>query len=137
MHFYVIIDTNIIVSAVLKDDSLPRKFLNLVDLNLITPLLSKGIICEYSDVLSREKFGFPKYKIDKVLDIIKQRGIIINKEAYNAKLIDEKDREFYEIFLYAKEKYKAYLVTGNLKHFPKDDHIVSIREYMVEKSNFK
>ena len=62
MH-YVVIDTNVIVSALLAQDhqqSIPFTILEAVFLGKITPVLSKDIVAEYISVLNREKFGFDK-----------------------------------------------------------------------------
>ena len=58
---YVVIDTNVIVSALLAQDhqrSVPFAILEAVFLGKITPVLSKDIMTEYMSVLNRDKFGF-------------------------------------------------------------------------------
>ena len=59
MRVYAVIDTNVIVSSLLKPDSIPGAIVDLVVSKIITPLLNQEIINEYVDVLSRNKFGFP------------------------------------------------------------------------------
>ena len=52
MKYYAVIDTNVIVSSMLKHDSIPGRILDLVILNIIVPLLNNEILEEYFDVLT-------------------------------------------------------------------------------------
>ena len=56
MKYYAVIDTNVLVSAMLKWESVPGSVLALTFDGPITPLLSKDIVAEYREVLSRPKF---------------------------------------------------------------------------------
>ena len=58
MKYYAVIDTNVIVSSMLKHDSIPGMIIDLVLSKVIVPLLNQEIIDEYKDVLTRNKFGF-------------------------------------------------------------------------------
>lgn len=49
-------------------------------------------------------------------------GIDSNRVLYNDILPDEDDRIFYEVSL---SKENSFLVTGNLKHFPKSPFVVT------------
>ena len=67
---YVVIDTNVIVSALLAQDrrrSVPFAILEAVFLGKITPVLSKDIMAEYVSVLNRAKFGFNKELVKTIL----------------------------------------------------------------------
>lgn len=50
MKYYAVIGTNVIVSSMLKHDSIPGEILDFVILKTIVPLLNKEIIDEYEDV---------------------------------------------------------------------------------------
>ena len=52
----VVIDTNILVSALLKPDSPPDLIISLVLGKQVVFCLSEPIAAEYQEVLSREKF---------------------------------------------------------------------------------
>ena len=57
-----------------------------------------------------------------------RRGLWQNSEELtDEELPDPKDLIFYETLLAARKKFPAYLVTGNLKHFPLTDFIISPR----------
>ena len=58
MVFYAVIDTNVVVSSLLKRDSIPAKILDLVISGIIVPLFNEEILSEYAEVLSRKEFGF-------------------------------------------------------------------------------
>ena len=62
MKYYAVIDTNIIVSSMLKHDSIPGSIIDLVVSKTIIPLLNEEILDEYYDVLTRNKFGFTNRK---------------------------------------------------------------------------
>lgn len=57
---FVVIDTNIIVSAFLssKDDSATVQVMEKVFRQEVTPIYSKEIFAEYTNVLNRPKFHF-------------------------------------------------------------------------------
>ena len=131
MKYYAVIDTNVIVSSMLKHDSIPGKILDLVILNIIVPLLNNEILEEYFDVLTRNKFDFNVDDVLKVLDRIKENGIVLNREQTLEDFVDEDDIVFYEIVMSAKNTMDAYLITGNIKHYPVRNYIVTPRE-MIE-----
>lgn len=129
---YVIVDTNVIVSAMLKGNSAPRNIIDMIDIGLLIPLFSKEIFDEYIEVLSRKKFNFSRLIIENMLCMFRQRGKLLFAKKYDGFFIDESDKKFYEILLAFKENYNPYLITGNIKHFPKDEKILSPREFLEE-----
>ena len=128
---YAVIDTNVVVSALLSIDSNsnPAIVLRAVLQGRIIPVFNKEILDEYTEVLLRDKFHFNKSYIDIIISHIKRIGI----KAEGVKILDEifpdsKDIVFYEI---AMSKDDTYLVTGNTKHFPQKPFVVTPAE-MVE-----
>ena len=127
-----VIDTNVLVSALLsKNDSAAtvRVVENMLMGN-ITPVYSKEIISEYREVLLRKKFNFPREQTEYLLNAVEKLGILVFPEQTGVILPDMKDLPFYEVAV-GKRSENAYLVTGNLKHFPKESFIVTARE-MIE-----
>lgn len=137
MTYYAVIDTNVIVSSMLKTDSIPGLIIDCVKNNIIVPLLNEEIIDEYIDVLTRNKFGFDNKAIEKVITRIKQKGIYLQREQTIENIIDQDDAVFYEIVMSARNTMDAYLVTGNMKHYPIRSYIVTPREMIqiIEKEN--
>lgn len=128
---YAIIDTNVLVSALLSWDSVPGSVLEQALTGEITPVLSVEILDEYDEVLKRPKFSFDDSLVQLVLDGIIQRAVFIDPIETNALLPDVNDMVFYDLTITARENNKnAYLVTGNLKHFPEDPFILSPREML-------
>ena len=119
MH-YAVIDTNVLVSAMLKWDSIPGYVLEQSFVGNIIPLLNASILDEYTAVLNRPKFHFDKEKIKIILDGMIKRGIFIDAEKSSVRLPDPKDIVFYEIVMEKRKEDEAFLVTGNIKHFPQE-----------------
>lgn len=130
MKYYAVIDTNVLVSAMLKWNSIPGNVMELVFSGLITPLLNEHIMKEYREVLSRPKFHMTEEVIRNVLTEINRLGIYIDAEKIDIILPDPKDRVFYEVVMEERKAEDAYLVTGNIKHFPVKPYVVTPRQMM-------
>jgi len=128
---YAVIDTNVIVSALIAahDDSPPVQIVKKLFSGDITPLYSRAIMDEYYRVLRREKFSFSKTVIGTMLGAIEQHGLLIESSPTDVILLDMKDLPFYEVAL-GKPGDNSYLVTGNLKHFPSEGFIVTPRQML-------
>lgn len=131
MKYYVVIDTNVLVSALLRWESLPGTVVAESLTGRITPLLNTEILSEYREVLSRPKFHFPKDAVEILLNGLIKRGIFIDMEPIKEELPDPKDVVFYQVVMGARKSENAYLVTGNIKHFPIRSFVVTPRE-MIE-----
>lgn len=129
--FFAVIDTNVIVSALISKniDSNPGKVFRAIVQERIVPLYNDEILEEYRCVLSRPKFHLAPDLIETVLKAIIVDGLNLDRvPATGIDFPDPKDIVFYEISI---SKENAYLVTGNIKHFPVRSFIVSPAE-MVE-----
>lgn len=131
MIVYAVIDTNVLVSALLssKDDSATVQVFGKVLSGEIILVYSNVITKEYREVLSRKKFGFAGGTIDYLLSAIEKYGILVNPSPSGMVLPDMKDLPFYEVVLEKRDD-EAYLVTGNIKHFPKEPFVVTPRELL-------
>ena len=128
MKFYAVIDTNVLVSAAMKPESVPGQVVELVLDGVIVPVLNKKIIKEYRDVLLRPKFDFSKQIVEDILNEIDFHGIYVDVEHIDIDLPDPKDLVFYEVVMEERKEEDAYLVTGNIKHFPEKPFIVTPRQ---------
>jgi putative PIN family toxin of toxin-antitoxin system len=127
---YAVIDTNVIVSALITHNS-EAATIAVVEHVLsgsITPVYNEDILKEYDEVLHRPKFKLSHNDIRPLLDYIEYVGIAANRLQYDGNMPDEKDRPFYEVSL---SKDDAYLVTGNMKHFPSTPKVVSPSEMIA------
>ena len=125
MEFYVVIDTNVFVSALLTQNksSATVRILDYLEKGVIIPMYNEDIIKEYSEVLRRMKFDIEETRIQDLLAAIKSRGIDCGRISSDVLLPDPDDIVFYEVSL---SRDDSYLVTGNLRHFPKNGKIVYI-----------
>jgi putative PIN family toxin of toxin-antitoxin system len=123
----VVIDTNVIVSALINTNGIPSKILALVLSGKVKILYDNRIIFEYIDVLSRKDFGFNMEIMNDIVDYIKAEGEFVNSEYTNIEFIDETDKKFYEVYESGKAQ---YLITGNIKHFPNEDSIITPKGFL-------
>ena len=130
MRHYAVIDTNVLVSALLRSASVPGVIVQEALLGRIVPLLNEGIVEEYRDVLHRPKFRFEHEAVEVVLDGLIKRGLFVDANPVEELPIDPKDVVFYEVVMEARKEQEAYLVTGNLKHFPVSCFVVTPREML-------
>ncbi|MCM1134251.1 MAG: putative toxin-antitoxin system toxin component, PIN family [Clostridium sp.] len=130
MQYYAVIDTNVLVSAMLKWNSIPGNILELTFSGTIIPLLNARIVKEYREVLARSKFHLTQNIINDAIGEIERLGIYIDADRLDVKLPDPKDLVFYEIVMEKRKSEKAYLVTGNIKHFPKKPFVVTPRQML-------
>ena len=131
MSVYAVLDTNVLVSALLssKADAATVQVLErTLDGDLI-PVFSDAILEEYDDVLHRRKFGFDHDAVRVLLGFIESRGLRVDPSSTGTLLPDMKDLPFYEVVMEARED-GAFLVTGNLKHFPSEPFIVTARQML-------
>ena len=130
-NHFVVIDTNVLVSGLLgRNPSSPTVgILNhlLTSREVITPLYCEEIFQEYENVLHREKFNFDQDEVEEVLKRIKDIGISSPRILSKTYFPDPKDVVFYEVAL---SKDDSFLVTGNIKHFPEVDFVVTPAEMM-------
>lgn len=124
---YAVIDTNVIVSALYstKTDAATVLILDFLTIGKIIPLVNQEILAEYTDVLSRKKFNFSSDKIEKWMNFFNEYGIQTIRSESQETFTDEKDMVFYEIALSVEG---SFLVTGNIKHFPKTPIVVTPSE---------
>ena len=126
---YAVIDTNVMVSALLTHNKQSATFqvMEAMFANKIIPLYNDEIISEYEDVLHRAKFGFSEKDVRHYLETMKQAGVHSQRIASSEHFPDPKDVVFYEVAL---SKDDAYLVTGNKKHFPQAPIVVTPAEML-------
>ena len=137
MKYYAVIDTNVIVSSMLKNQSTPGQIIRLVTQNTIIPLLNEEILQEYIEVITRNRFHFSKALIENTISLIKSKAIYLQREQTLEQFIDKEDIVFFEIVLSARSTMDAYLITGNMKHYPIRSYVVTPTQMLeiIEKEN--
>lgn len=129
MKIYAVIDTNVIISALLShyDDAATVQTIKRVISGDIVPIYNDDIINEYLTVLHRSKFNFSESLITETIKVIIDFGISTERLESSIVLPDPKDLVFYEVALSVDD---SFLVTGNIKHFPKKPFIVTPAELL-------
>jgi len=124
----VVIDTNILVSAILSPNGNPAQIMNLVSYKELQLFYSIYILNEYKKVLAYEKLKIPVETQIKIINSISKLGILIEPVISKMPLPDETDRIFYD----TAHTSEAYLVTGNIKHFPIESLIITPARFLEE-----
>ncbi len=106
MKIYAVIDTNVIVSALLS------RFKNTSTVQLMQHLILGDITPIYND---------------ETLEVVRKFGINSSRHEVEELLSDPKDIVFYEVALANED---SFLVTGNTKHFPKEPFVVTPAEML-------
>ncbi|MCM1159104.1 MAG: putative toxin-antitoxin system toxin component, PIN family [Bacteroidales bacterium] len=116
----VVIDTNIIVSALLNPNGVCYLFLDRVLAGVYDVVVSEAIMSEYDDVLRRPQFGFDDEDINYLMDWFFTNALMVEvneKDYLEGNMVDEKDIPFYV----TARATKSRLVTGNIKHYPVEE----------------
>lgn len=131
MIYYAVIDTNVLVSALISrnsDSATVQLICRMIEGEII-PVYSAEIMQEYYEVLHRKKFKFEPGLIRDLLSAVEKYGIMVIPHDTGVELPDIKDLPFFEVVMEKRED-DAYLVTGNLKHFPANPFIVTPRQML-------
>jgi uncharacterized protein len=114
----IVLDTNVIVSGVLKPHSKAASILRLVADGAIQLAYDLRILYEYREVLTRSEFGFSREDIEMILLQIEQEGLLVSAKPIKWRLSDPDDEPFLEVALAAGA---VAMVTGNKRHFARRD----------------
>ena len=128
---FAVLDTNILISAALAHNkySIPYSVFRGVVERRFVPLVDDNIVREYWEVFSRPKFSFMQETINDIVGNTIKFAINQPVPPSDIELPDCDDVIFYDVARAHQDK-GAYLVTGNLKHFPNCGFAVSPRDFM-------
>ena len=87
----------------------------------------RQILGEYSTVLARPRFGFPKDRVEDALSLFEIFGVPVDAQKSDFPMPDESDRIFYDTAVAG----VAELITGNLKHYPEKPFVVGPAEFLL------
>lgn len=111
----IVLDTNVIVSALINPFGIPSSILSLVLEEKVTPCYDSRILFEYIEVLNRPVFNFNTSEICVLIDFFKDTGFLVAGQKIPLQIKDPDDMPFLEIAVSAQA---AFLITGNISHFP-------------------
>jgi putative PIN family toxin of toxin-antitoxin system len=113
-----VVDTNILVSALIKRGK-PRKLV-LKLLEEHTVILSRQMLAELADVLTRNKFAIKTSQVDRFLAILVRKSKIVTLSSRFKVISEDPD---YDVVLNTAYAGKAeYIVTG-------DRHLLALKEF--------
>ena len=122
----IVLDTNILVSALWSPGKNAAEILNAVFARKFTVCYDSRILIEYDRVLHYKKFPFSEQEIYSLLEPIIKTGLsVIADPLPDIPFSDESDRKFYEVSKFC----SAILITGNQKHYPTDPDIMTMPEF--------
>ena len=113
----VVFDTNVLVSAAFKRSGIPAQVLDLITSGIVTPCVSEAVMAEYVDVLARPVLRQHAVRARELLAIMATFAEHVAPTETLTLCPDPDDNRFREC---AAESGAQYLVTGNLRHFPKE-----------------
>ena len=126
----MVLDTNIVLSACLKPGGLEARLVTLSIDGALTACVTPEVWAEYRDVLLRDKFRAVRERAETLLAALDGAVLrVASGEPVNA-ASDEDDNRFLECAVAAQA---AYLVTGNLRHYPPEHGgalIVNARQFL-------
>jgi putative PIN family toxin of toxin-antitoxin system len=127
----IVLDTNVLVSALLKPNSIPGRVLDLVLARQVALVLDHRIFAEYRDVLDRPEFDLPREAVAELLDFLWYSSERVQCGEFAVQLPDPDDVMFIEV---AVSGLADAFVTGNNKHFPTPQrhgvHVLTPRQFL-------
>jgi putative PIN family toxin of toxin-antitoxin system len=124
----VVLDTNVLVSALLSPFGAPAKVGNMAVSRQLVPCYDGRILSEYHQVLARPRFRLDPAKVRRILDAITDNGMAFSSKPLHIPLPDPDDACFAEI----SEAANAVLITGNLRHYPDFPRAMSVQDFLSQ-----
>lgn len=127
----LVLDTNAVVSAVLKPEGLQRTVLLIAVSKPARLYASQAILAEYREVLRRPELRIRKGLQSRLMALIENRAHLVQPVHALRAAKDPDDDMFLECADVARAD---YLITGNTRHFPgfwKATKIISSREFVT------
>jgi uncharacterized protein len=126
-----VLDTNVVVSALLRLDSPPGLVLRLALDGRVRCFISEALLAEYEDVLGRTELnlsvGVTKTTLRRIrrtfTTVVPARRVVVSSDSEDNKVLE-----------CALEARADYIVTGNLRHFPtrfQDIRILAPRDFLA------
>ena len=126
---YAVIDTNVLVSALItkNPDAATAKVVRLLLDYGFVPMYNADIIEEYNEVLHRGKLKILPEVVDALISYILEHGVEASRANFAEIMPDEDDRVFYEVSLSNED---SFLVTGNLNHYPTSPRVITPAQFV-------
>ena len=125
------LDTNVVVSAHLKQGGREALILDLALSQRFTLIASAALFAEYEAVLRRPRFSLDPGKIRRSMRAIRAKAVLVEPQEQLHVTHDPDDNKVLEC---AVEGGTEYVVTGNRRHFPgrfQNVRIIAPRHFLV------
>jgi predicted nucleic acid-binding protein len=125
-----VVDTNILVSALLRQDSPRATVVQAIWQGRLVPVVCAEIVWEYERVLTRGRFGFQQSDVQELLALVGQQAHRMSIAPYPPKLALPDPTDW--PFAAAASATGCPVITGNARHFPRrmGVEVVTAREWM-------
>jgi putative PIN family toxin of toxin-antitoxin system len=127
MPVKVVLDTNVLVSALWTPGGNPAKILALAPLGEILPCYTFSIMKEYREVLNRPRLKFSGSQTAELLALFEWYGLMVTAKTSAIVMADESDRKFFD----TAQTCGAVLITGNKKHYPPAPVVLTPAEFLA------
>lgn len=127
----VLVDTNVLVSAILKDKDPETVILFIAERPDIEWIVSPQILEEYKEVLSRNKFGLPEYIRNAWFTVLDSLTSVIDSDIPTEFPRDQKDAKFLACAITSNAD---YFITGD-KDFDQAEKFINTT--IISVSQFK
>ena len=127
MGIKAVIDTNVLVSSFIsKNPNSPTvRIIKAITEGIFTPVYSNDILSEYEEVLGRGHFKLDPSAISILIQRIKEIGEAVSPIDSGEDFPDPDDKVFFCTALAGDAK----LVTGNIKHYPPAELVVTPAQF--------
>ena len=112
----VVLDTNVLVSALLRPWGKPAEILRMVMRRDLSVAFDARVLGEYTEVLQRPRFGFPPRRVRDLIDHVRSAGQRVVAAPLPKPLPDPDDEVLLSVAIAARAE---ALVTGNKKDYPR------------------
>lgn len=113
----VVVDTNVLVSALINPAGIPARIVEEIRAQTLRPAINRQLLEEYREVLARARFHFSPSHVNSLLDDLTALALHLHTANLDTtELPDPDDAPFIALALAA----ACPIVTGNGRHFPPD-----------------
>lgn len=119
-------DTNVLVSALIQPKGPSAAVFDLFMAGGIDLIVNDAVLAEYEDVLKRPKFGFPAPLVEGAVGYIRSKASRCYSVPQPEPFDDPDDKRFWDLAM----SNNAVVVTGNARHFPTSERVMTPREFL-------
>ena len=126
----LVLDTNVVISALLKPHGLEDQVLHLGLAGKAELCVSPAVLAEYALVLPRPRLKLRPQEVASALDELRQASTVVHPASILKLCRHEPDNRFLEC---AEAAASDYLVTGNPRDFPteyRNTNVVTARQFL-------